>query len=185
MASHARTLNDTEFESALETAGSIRNRLILQLTHFTGMRIGEVGQLKISDVVRKNGEIKDRIRLTPKQTKKNWGRDVFLSAKMRWVLASYIQTLGEYVMDRPLIASTKSGQRLTAQSLYNLCRSIYQRAGLDASSHSGRRTLINKMSGAGVPLRIIQAQCGHRQLSTTQLYLNAPDFEIQKAMEQI
>ena len=51
----AKTLSDTELQRALDYAAStkaaVRNRAILLLTHWAGMRIGEVASVRYSDVL--------------------------------------------------------------------------------------------------------------------------------------
>ncbi len=186
MAAHARELTDIEFAKSIMAAGSLRNQLIIQLTHWSGMRIGEVAQLNVSDVVANDGTIKDLIRLTPKQTKRNWGRDVMLSSKMRLVLADFLQSISNYDIKAPLIVSERTGKRMATQSLINKCRSIYCDAGIvGASSHSGRRTCISKMILNGTPLPVVMAAHGHRQMATTQRYATAPTNMIRAAIEQL
>ena len=50
---------------------------------------------------------------------------------------------------------------------------FYQRAGIDgASSHSGRRTFITTLADKGVGVRVLMALAGHRNMSTTQRYID-------------
>jgi len=50
---------------------------------------------------------------------------------------------------------------------------MYKRAGLDgASSHSGRRTFITTLANKGVGVRVLMALAGHRNMSTTQRYID-------------
>ena len=82
--SQAKTLTTTEIEQLLSYINSrkysARNRSMMLLTHWAGLRIGEVACLRWSDVTTTDGEIKDEIRLLPDMTKGRHARTV-LSAQ--------------------------------------------------------------------------------------------------------
>ena len=71
--SQARVLNSTELRRVLDYVAtrkhSARNRAMLLLTHYAGMRVGEVASLRICDVLNDSGSIKEEVRLKPDQTK--------------------------------------------------------------------------------------------------------------------
>jgi len=56
---------------------------MMLLTHWAGLRIGEVACLRWSDVTTSDGQIKDEIRLLPEMTKGRHARTVFVSAKLK------------------------------------------------------------------------------------------------------
>ena len=56
---------------------------------------------------------------------------------------------------------------------------IYKSSGFnDASSHSGRRSLITKLAYAGIDLNSIRQIPGHSSISTTQRYNDDNHFKI-------
>jgi integrase/recombinase XerD len=59
-----------------------RNRAMALLTHWAGLRIGEVACLRWCDVVTSEGQIKDEIRLLPDMTKGRQARTVFINARL-------------------------------------------------------------------------------------------------------
>jgi integrase/recombinase XerD len=63
---------------------------MLLLTHWAGMRIGEVAALLTGDVVRRNGDIVEEINLKAHQTKGKNSRTVVLSTRMRTELQQYL-----------------------------------------------------------------------------------------------
>lgn len=69
--------------------------------------------------------------------------------------------------------------RLAANSLADLFRQLYERAGIPgASSHSGRRWFMTELARRRVHPRIIQQRAGHSSLATTQRYIEVtPDWE--------
>lgn len=75
----------------------------------------------------------------------------------------------------PVVASERGGH-MTPHSIVNWFARHYAAVGLDGcSSHSGRRTFITQsaklITKAGGSLRDIQELVGHRDLSTTQRYI--------------
>lgn len=69
-----------------------RNKAMFLTTHLSGMRVGEVAALKISDVLAADGVIKDEVYLLADQTKGDKGRTVLLPKRLRDELAYYLST---------------------------------------------------------------------------------------------
>ena len=93
----AKTFKTEELEQVLDyvklTKHAQRNRAILLLTHWAGLRVGEVAALRMCDVLDANMSIKSEIRLSPEQTKGGHARTVFLNEKLRSELQTYADTL--------------------------------------------------------------------------------------------
>ena len=63
---------------------------------------------------------------------------------------------------------------------------LYKRAGLlGASSHTGRRTFITNLANKGVSVRLLQALAGHRNIGTTQAYIDVNDAMKRAAVELV
>jgi integrase/recombinase XerD len=54
-----------------------------------------------------------------------------------------------------------------------------------ATSHSGRRTFITKLADKGVGVRVLMALAGHRNITTTQAYIDVNDDMKRSAVELI
>ena len=69
----AKTLTAADIEQLLNYINTrkyaARNRSMMLLTHWAGLRIGEVACLRWSDVTNSDGQVKDEIRLLPDMTK--------------------------------------------------------------------------------------------------------------------
>ena len=89
----AKTLTQAEIEQLLLHINArkyaARNRSMMLLTHWAGLRIGEVAGLRWSDVTTTAGLVKDEIRLLPDMTKCRHARTVFVSAKLKTELQAY------------------------------------------------------------------------------------------------
>lgn len=177
----AKTLKDTELKTVLavvsQTSHPERNRAMLLLSYWAGMRVGEIAALKICDVVGENGKIKEQIYLHASQTKGNNGRTVTLSDKLRKELANYASTILSPCTSWAFIPSQRDRKNgFRSNSLGQEFISIYKRSGVDAAtSHSGRRTFITNLANKGVSARVLMALAGHRNLSTTQRYIDVND----------
>jgi integrase/recombinase XerD len=95
--SQARILNQQELRRVLDHVAtrrhSARNRAMLLLTHFAGMRVAEVAALRINDVLTSDNTVKAEVRLMPNQTKGKYARTVYLNERMQKELAKYIKTI--------------------------------------------------------------------------------------------
>lgn len=183
----ARTLNPKELRKALDHVATrphaTRNRMALLLTHWAGMRVGEVAALRWCDVIAQDGQVKPEIRLSAAQTKGEQARTVFVSDRLRKELAAYARSQGIQAGERPLLRTQKR-DGFSANTLAQTINCIYRRAGLDgASSHSGRRSFITTLAHKGVSVRVLASLAGHRSISTTQRYIDVNDDQKRAAVE--
>jgi integrase/recombinase XerD len=152
------------------------------LTYWSGMRIGEVAAISIKDVVNVDGTVKNEINLTAEQTKGRFARTVVLAEKLRKEIKDYLLsrftakelTAVAYstVYNQPLFITQKR-EGFSANTLTYTMTMLYKHSGLyGCSSHSGRRTFITKLSNKSVPLKVLMEMVGHRNLQTTQRYID-------------
>ena len=182
----ARTLNEKELNLLLlyinTKKHAARDRVMVLMTYWGGMRIGEVAATKVGDVLAVDGTIKHELRLTAAQTKGRHARTVMLADKLRKELLTYLQerfgarqlialNYTDYV-NRPLFATQKR-EGFTANTACSHFWQLYREAGLDgASSHSGRRSFLTQLSAKAVPVKVLMELAGHRQAQTTMRYIN-------------
>ncbi len=195
----ARTLNDTELNLLLLYVNTRkyaeRDRCMLLMTYFAGMRIGEVAATKIKDVLASDGTIKQEINLTAEQTKGKFARTVVLNEKLRKELLAYLLTrlskqdliTIQYspIKEKPLFSTQKSEGFNANTACYHF-HMLYKRAGLEGcSSHSGRRSFLTELSSKSVPLKVLMELAGHRQAQTTMRYVNVTQDMKRAAVELI
>lgn len=160
-----------------------RNRVALLLSHYAGLRVGEIAALTWGDLLEVSGEIKLRFILRAALTKSNEARSVHINAKLAKELTAYRQTFKKVSADAPLIASQRGGA-FSANSLCQLLGRLYAAAGIDGgSSHSGRRWFITNLAHKGVSAKIIMVLAGHKSLTTTQRYIDVNDVLLSRAVE--
>lgn len=185
----AKTLTAQELRRVLDYVATrphaARNRALLLTGHLSGMRVGELAALSIGDVLDANGHVKSEIYLAAAQTKGQQGRTVLLSEKLRKELTAYGKTLEIKDPLHAFFPTQKQPKRgFTPNTLAQHLMYIYKRAGIEgASSHSMRRTFITNLAAKGVGVRVLMSLAGHRNISTTQAYIDVNDDMKRKAVE--
>lgn len=183
----AKTFTAKELRRVLDYVATrkhaARNRAMILMTHYAGMRVGEVASLKIRDVVDRDELTKREIRLDAQQTKGNNTRIVFVSERLRKELTVYLATVTKIGPDAPLFGTQKR-TAFTANTLCQAFNEIYKMAGIDgATSHSGRRSFITALAAKGISVRVLAALAGHRSIATTQAYIDVNDEMKRAAVE--
>ncbi len=106
----AKVLTDAELKRVLSICATMqngkRNRLILLLSHYTGMRVGEIASLKWANVLDRELKTKAMFYLKAENTKAKEARQVHLNAKLQKELAVYWAQLDRWKsLDRAVIES--------------------------------------------------------------------------------
>ena len=187
----AKTFKTEELEQVLNyvrnTKHALRNRAILLLTHWAGLRVGEVAVLRMCDVLEASMTVKSEIRLTSEQTKGGHARTVFLNAKLQTELQLYANTLKTRDSQWAFFPTQKYPRRgFTANTLTQHMNAIYRECHIEgATSHSGRRSFITNLASQGIGVRVLMSLAGHKNISTTQAYIDVNDDMKRRAVELI
>jgi len=187
----AKTLTKDELSRVLDYIDTRRfaqrNRAMMLLTHFAGLRIGEVACLRWSDVTNQDCTVKEEIRLLPDMTKGRHARTVFVNIRLREELQAYAAQGKCIDRSYPFFASQKSIKTgFSANSLAQTFALLYEGAGLQgASSHSGRRTFLTSLANKGTAIHILKTLAGHRSIQTTAAYLYSSPTQLKAAVELI
>lgn len=164
-----RALEDHELEAMYEGthhfdgARGARNRAVLALLHYGGLRRGEVIRLQRSDLHL------DRDELTV-HGKGARQRAVFLGEGLVY-LREWIATRGD--TPGPLICKVEDGSLdpFTESGIYRLVTSLARDAGLaPATPHDLRRTCATRLLELSGDMLLVGQFLGHRKPETTKLY---------------
>lgn len=153
----------------------IRDSTILLLSHYLGLRAKELAGLLIGDVYDfSSRQLKEVIALRSAITKGSKYREVFLvNEKARTYLLRYLHTeRGLNYPNAPLFLSQR-GSGFSANTMQRLIAICYSRAGIDASSHSGRRSFATHLIQNGADIYSVQLLLGHSSISTTEKYFTS------------
>lgn len=168
-------LEQTEVERLLDRPDATsplgrRDRAILELLYATGLRVGELVALDLSQVDRGNRLVRVRgkggkERIVP------FGE--IASEAIELYLPDRLQLVRRGTGTDALFLNARGG-RLTARSIRRLVARYLRDAALSSrlSPHSLRHAFATHLLERGCDLRSIQELLGHQSLSTTQKYTN-------------
>jgi len=157
------TLTPEEVSRLLSAAPDLRARAALEIAYAAGLRLGEVLNLKLSDI--DSGRMIVRV----DQGKGKKDRNVMLSPALLETLRAYWRESRPRVWLFP----GETGKRpLNATILQRGFVEAKLKAGITkpVSFHSLRHSFATQLLETGVNVRTIQALLGHRSLGTTQRY---------------
>lgn len=190
----AKIISPGDFRQLLKivVAGNhgLRNKTILILSHYLGLRASEIAALNINDVMNEHGSIKSELSLLAAYTKGNIHRDIPLEhSKVKNALAEWINYRKcneiSFVTTSPLFKSQKN-LRFSANSMVHTINKLYQENGYrGCSSHTGRRTLITRLAQKGVDLNSIRVIAGHKSITTTQRYIENDPNRLAEIMRNL
>ena len=154
--------------------------LAIGLLLATGMRVGELADLRIGDVDAAAG----RLRIMGKGSRE---RTVFVTdARLREELRGYIGTRhggGAELLERRLLIDAR-GRALTSARIRQTIAQLGQSAGLARriTPHMLRHTAATMLLESGTDIRFVQRLLGHRSILTTQIYTHVSDRALQAAL---
>lgn len=135
-----------------------QQKLIFEISLFTGERMGAIVQLKTSDVYDQNGQVLESITFgsaTRKASKHGLAktRQIFIHDHLRVHLQQY-----QPVADGYLFSSDRSkAGHITARAVDDYWRKILTSYGYSGySTHSSRRWVINQLRKAGIAIVTIR-----------------------------
>lgn len=148
-------------------------RLIFEISLYTGERLGAIVQLKVSDVFESDGTLKEFITFRGKIRKSSKHgraktRQVAIHPDLREILQSYELPKSDYLF--PSIGKTG---HLTRRAVDDYWRKIFNNLGYNGySTHSSRRWVINQLKDNGIALLTI-AETMNMNINTVKHYCDA------------
>ncbi|MDO9025295.1 site-specific integrase [Zwartia sp.] len=188
---HAKTLTKQDIELVLTyiepRQHAPRNRALLMITYYSGMRVGEVAGLRYKDIVDVDRNIRAEILLLPEITNGAAERTVFISEKLRLELTHYLNvTEFRDPHDKFFYTQKKNSEGFTPNTLAQHFHYLYRRSGVvGATGHSGRRSFIKNLASKGVSVHVLADLAGHKSVATTRQYINKKEDVQRQAVELI
>lgn len=160
----------------LSTKFGHRNRAILELLYSCGLRVSELCDLKIKDVLFED----QLLRVTGKGDKT---RIVPIGEIAIEQLKLYLQGNDDH--NNGTIFISNKGGKLTRVQVFNIVRTAALNAGIkkNVSPHTLRHCYASHLLANGANLRIIQALLGHESISTTEIYTHVEISQLKQAVE--
>ena len=191
MSKQAKTLTAQDLRRVMDYCATrkhaARNRAMIMLMYYAGLRVGEAASMRVTDVTDRDGVVLREFQLRADQTKGHHARTVFVSERLHKELTVYIRTVKPTSPKQKLFYSQKANSDgFTANTLTQHFHYLYKRAGIvGASSHSTRRTFITNLAAQGISVRVLASLAGHRSIATTQAYIDVNDDQKRKAVELV
>jgi integrase/recombinase XerD len=166
-------LSYQEVAKILKVITNLKHRAILFLVYSAGLRVGEVVNLKISDID------SDRMLIHLKQGKGKKDRYTVLSQIALDELRIYVKG---YRPDDWLFQGRDGKGHLTERSVQKVFDKACTAAGIkkDASVHTLRHSFATHLLEGGTDLRYIQELLGHSSSKTTEIYTHVTEKSITK-----
>lgn len=159
-----RILTPTEYRALRDAARSDpRMFAIIEILLQTGIRIGELATLQLSDITNEGLRIRSY--------EKHEERVVPLNKPARDALQRYVDARPKVKEDRIFI--TKSGKPFLVRNIRTAIERYFRLAEIDnAKVNDLRHTFVAHHLKHGVSIIVLSKVLGHKRLSTTERYLN-------------
>lgn len=156
---------------------ALRDRAIIALMGFAGMREGEVVALNIGDLQLGQRSGKAIIWLGKGEKK----REVPLGREARQALHDYL----ENISPQEALFTGKGGTRISERLIQRRVEEYGRLAGVPVTPHMLRHTFAKRLVDAGVALTMISKLLGHARLDTTARYVRPGWDDLERAVEDI
>jgi len=179
-----RALTEEQQRRLLRIAerASARDRAIVVVLLYTGLRLAELVALDVGDV-----RVSARKGLVVVRFGKGDAyREVSLNALVRQVLQEWLTERTSRVRDgeRALFVG-RGGRRLSKRAVDDVVRGLGDDAGVKLSAHVLRHTFLTGMVRRGTDIVLVAELAGHRRLETTRRYSLPSDVDRLLAVENL
>jgi len=171
-----KALNAAQTESAKMLAQ--RDLTIIQVLLNTGLRIGELCDLTLADVVvsPKKGKIIVR------QGKGERRREIPLNAEARKSLTDWRAIRGD---EGNLLFTGKRGEGISVSGVHRRLAELGRIAKVEVHAHTLRHTFSKNLIDSGVSLEKVASLLGHSSLNTTRIYTTPGERDLEVAVERL
>lgn len=166
-----RVLSPLEYRALRDTAsGDARIYAIVEVLLQTGIRIGELASLRLSDV--KGNTLKIR------PYEKHETREVPLNRRAREALKRYLSIRPKVSDDHVFV--TKTGRQFLIRNIRDSVERYFKKAGIEkAKINDLRHAFVAHHLRNGVSIVFLSRVLGHRRLSSTERYLQyVKDYKV-------
>lgn len=163
-----RTLTEAEVAVFIAAAKDIREKAIITLLAYSGIRAAELCNLKLCDVDFGNNEV------TINRGKGAKDRIVHIDGECTKVLMAYLAIFARGEGSH-LFTTLASGKQYSTWALRRLVKVIAGRTKIDKRIHPHlfRHSLATNLIDRGANVRTVQKQLGHSFLETTMIYVES------------
>ena len=170
-----RDIRQSEIEELFTAIGDhLRDRTIFTLMLHTGVRVGEVVNLRLSDIYLFENR-PPYLRVIGKGQRE---RIAYLSATAALLLKEYLSERPDKTEEK--VFQNRRGNPITITGIQLQLAKYCHKANIWITCHQLRHTFACRMIVADVPITSVQKMLGHASIRTTQLYVNVADRQVEK-----
>ena len=165
-------LSKEETIKLLRATRNLKHRAILAMIYSSGLRVGELLNLKLHEIDTQRRQVFIR------DSKGRKDRVVILAESMLPLLGNYLSTYGP----KEYFAEGEYGGPYSAQSIRAFLKVSCRRAGIykRVTPHTLRHSFATHMLENGIDLRYIQTLLGHSKPETTMIYTHVSRKDLLK-----
>ncbi len=160
------TLTEGEIARILAAAGNSREKAMLSLLAYAGLRASELCNLKVQDLDLDNGVVK--------VINGKGGRDgvSYIPRECCKMISEYLES---YETNPHLFKTLVAKVRYTPWALRKMVKKVAKSAGIDKRvyPHLFRHSLATNLVKKGANILTVQKQLRHKNLETTQIYIRS------------
>lgn len=174
-------LNEEETHALIEASrGNIRDYAILHVLAYTGIRVGELCNLKIEDIDFDKGIIHIR------SGKGDKDRIVIMEERTGFALNKYLNERNRKKVDFTNVFLSERNRPISPLSVERIVKKYAKISGINkrVTPHVLRHTLATTLLNHGADIRFIQSILGHASVSTTQIYTHLDNESLKKLYEK-
>lgn len=155
-------LSKQEIDKIISSISNKKHRLLISLSYASGLRVGEVINLKMGDI------LLDELIIYIRQGKGKKDRRSIIPEKLK-------QELYFFIADRPTeeyLFITDRNSKYTSRTAQKIFSNALNKAGIKkkATFHCLRHSFATHLLENGVDIRYVQELLGHQNIRTTQIY---------------
>ena len=186
-----RTIEEDNILGLLENCSNVRDQLLLLLMAESGFRIGEILGIRYTediDYERHTIRVEYRDDNENKARAKNAEyRRAKLSQETFEFLMFYLSEYRDLMKNSEylfvILSGPRMGKPLEVSAVYSMLDRLEKKTGIKATPHMLRHYFANERRRNGWDILLISKALGHKQLRTTERYLNVGTDELIEAME--
>ena len=176
-----RDLSDKEVAQFLSVVDTKRDKAMVALMLYAGLRVREVTEVRALDItVPEAREAAIRLRVMGKGRKE---RMVYLKRATAGDLLAYLGDRATGEAQEPLFRN-RFGGPITTSGVENRVKTYAARSGVEVTCHRLRHTYARWMVEGEVPILALARLMGHAHLQSTQRYIDSADPHVRRAYEE-
>lgn len=177
-----KSLNKEEARQLLDACNNLRDKAMISVLLYCGLRAKEITSLYKEDVDldKRLLQIKDR----GTGIKNRHERKAVLSTECAKDLKNWLNTRPNTV-DSDYLFVTVNGKKISNHRLNMIVKKLARKCCLDPSisTHKLRHTCASNLLKSGIPLTEVSLQLGHRNLTSTMVYLHGSVEELKDSID--